>query len=251
MEKKVILIGDGKKFMVKAVIKGLETDGFAVTTIYPQLDIIQSLQDSYELMILYLEDIVPVPIIKYLAALSDEKKIKFFIIGSTNEFTTTFENISRDSVTQTFERPLNVKILTNALNILIDKTNRGEGSFQKRILVVDDDGVILRTIKSWLSEKYEVYIANSGENALAFLGSTSVDLVLLDFMMPEMSGPETLTALRENQTTKDTPVMFLTAKSDKTSVMTAAMLKPEKYLLKSMPKDELLGAIDSYFETGV
>ena len=77
MEKKVILIGDGKKFMVKAVIKGLETDGFAVTTIYPQLDIIQSLQDSYELMILYLEDIVPVPIIKYLAALSDEKKIKF------------------------------------------------------------------------------------------------------------------------------------------------------------------------------
>ena len=48
---------------------------------------------------------------------------------------------------------------------------------------------------------------------------------------------------------KHTPVIFLTAKDDKESVMKVVSLKPEKYLLKSMPKEKLTGAIDDFFKS--
>ena len=51
---------------------------------------------------------------------------------------------------------------------------------RKRILVVDDDGMMLRTMKNWLSKKYDVYMANSGMNAISLLAKNRVDLILLD-----------------------------------------------------------------------
>jgi len=106
---------------------------------------------------------------------------------------------------------------------------------------------MLRMIKTWLSIKYRVYMASSGKIALNFLQNNAVDLVLLDYMMPQMDGPEVLKNIRADETLKDLPVMFLTSKGDKESVVTAASLKPEKYLLKTMPKAKLIGAIDSFF----
>ena len=84
---------------------------------------------------------------------------------------------------------------------------------------------------------------------LSFLIQNPVDLVLLDYEMPVMTGPEVLKEIRASQKMKNTPVIFLTAKDDKESVMKVVSLKPEKYLLKSMPKDKLIGAIDDFFKS--
>jgi DNA-binding NarL/FixJ family response regulator len=54
--------------------------------------------------------------------------------------------------------------------------------------------------------------------------------------------------IRSEPSTADTPVMFLTAKNDKESVMSVVGLKPEKYLLKTMPPDVLMENIDNFFE---
>ena len=119
---------------------------------------------------------------------------------------------------------------------------------KKKILVVDDDGTMLRTIKSWLSEKYQVFMVNSGMAAITFLAKNEVDLILLDYEMPVTTGPQVLKMLRSEPSTSDIPVMFLTVKSDKESVMQVIDLKPEKYLLKTMPPAELIANIDDFFE---
>ena len=90
-------------------------------------------------------------------------------------------------------------------------------------------------------------MASSGKIALSFLAQNPVDLVLLDYEMPVMSGPDVLKDIRNTQSIKDLPVIFLTAKDDKESVMKVVALKPEKYLLKSMPKEKLIAAIDDFF----
>ena len=113
---------------------------------------------------------------------------------------------------------------------------------------MDDDGTMLRTIKGWLSEKYQVFMVNSGVSAITFLAKNQVDLILLDYEMPVTPGPKVLEMLRSESATSDIPVMFLTVKSDKESVMQVLSLKPEKYLLKTMPPAELVANIVEFFE---
>ena len=65
--------------------------------------------------------------------------------------------------------------------------------------------------------------------------------------MPIVNGPQVLEMLRTEPSTKDIPVMFLTAKNDKESLMSVIGLRPEKYLLKTMPSNELIKNIDDFF----
>ncbi|MCR5772017.1 MAG: response regulator [Butyrivibrio sp.] len=248
MEKKAILIGDSKKFMVKAVVKGLEAEGYEVIGVNPEVSMIRATTGRSPLYIMYLEEPVPVDIMEALGELIDTDHIKLFLIGNNDEFNAAFEVIPEAKITRKFERPLNVKMLASAMNDIVVYSLMNQGSNKKKILVVDDDGVMLRTIKEWLSTKYDVYIANSGMNAITFLANNRVDLILLDYMMPVVSGPQVFAMLRNDPTTKSIPVMFLTAKSDKLSVLKVAALKPEKYLLKSMPPEELIAQIDAFFE---
>lgn len=118
---------------------------------------------------------------------------------------------------------------------------------KKNVLVVDDDSTMLRTLRLWLSDKYTIYMANSGERALKMLETYDVDLVLLDYEMPEQDGPEVLRQIRNNPDTKEMPVMFLTARNDKESEDAVRDLHPVNYLTKTMPPDELLKSIDAFF----
>lgn len=84
----------------------------------------------------------------------------------------------------------------------------------RTVLLVDDEPDI-RTIGAMsLSRvgKLEVRTASSGAEALRLANESVPDLVLLDVMMPEMDGPATLTALRQQASTAHTPVIFMTAK---------------------------------------
>ena len=118
---------------------------------------------------------------------------------------------------------------------------------KKRILVVDDDAMVLRQIQSLLQPDYEVFLVNSGSGALEFLDKHHVDLVLLDFEMPGMNGPSTLRLLRNNPETSKLPVIFLTAKGDQASVMAALQQKPNGYILKIRSPNEITGAISDFF----
>jgi len=84
----------------------------------------------------------------------------------------------------------------------------------KRILVVDDSTISLKTIDNILSDKYETVTVKSGEKALGILEKITCNLVLLDLQMPDMNGHEVCKKIKSNEKTKNIPVIFLTATND-------------------------------------
>lgn len=82
------------------------------------------------------------------------------------------------------------------------------------ILVVDDNRTNLQIIKDILEKDYSLLMAVSGEAALKFLQRKTPDLILLDLMMPGMSGQEVFQTIREKPQFRSIPVIFLTANQD-------------------------------------
>lgn len=82
-----------------------------------------------------------------------------------------------------------------------------------RILIVDDERFHLNVISELLGEEYTTIVAKSGEKALEIARSQHIDLILLDVLMPEMDGYAVCEQLKRIENTKDTPIIFLTAKS--------------------------------------
>lgn len=115
-----------------------------------------------------------------------------------------------------------------------------------RILVIDDNPLMLKVIKEHLHEEYDVATAINGKVALRFLESRSVDLILLDYEMPDQDGPAVLEKLRSMEKTKDIPVIFLTGISDKKKITKALIMKPEGYLLKPIDHDKLMSTIKKF-----
>jgi putative two-component system response regulator len=83
------------------------------------------------------------------------------------------------------------------------------------ILVVDDQATIIRIMTIILRPKYDVCVATSGRKALEVARTQQPDIILLDNMMPEMTGIETCMALKEIPATEHIPVIFITSMDDK------------------------------------
>jgi CheY-like chemotaxis protein len=85
----------------------------------------------------------------------------------------------------------------------------------RRVMCVEDDPDIRMILEFSLQEvgQYEVCICASGQQALDSLAAFRPQVVLLDVMMPDMSGPQTLAALRERPEMQGVPTVFLTAKA--------------------------------------
>ena len=92
---------------------------------------------------------------------------------------------------------------------------------------------------------------NSGETAIEFLCTHPIDLILLDYKMPTMSGADVLRQIRAVPKMKDTPVIFLTAYSDRSSVMDVMKLRPEGYILKSKSPDEIKKTVVDFFKNRI
>ena len=115
---------------------------------------------------------------------------------------------------------------------------------RKHILVVDDDPEQLAMIRDHLREFYDVTLVNGAKKALKFLEKKEVDLILLDYIMPEMDGPEMLKVLRDDPELCDIPVVFLTGLSDRDKVINMLVeLRPQGYVLKPSKKSELVARI--------
>lgn len=103
---------------------------------------------------------------------------------------------------------------------------------KKRILLVDDEPDFLEVIKIRLEANgYEVLTASNGKEALAALNNEKVDAVLLDILMPQMNGIETLKNIRQED--KQLPVFMLTAYSDKINFTLANELGASGYIVKT------------------
>ena len=109
------------------------------------------------------------------------------------------------------------------------------------ILIVDDDDMNLKMAEFILKKDMkdvQVFLADSGMKGIAVLQQEKIDLVLLDFQMPVMNGLKTLELIRKREDLKEIPVIFLTAASDRDTVIKAGMMGVADYIKKPfMPQD--------------
>lgn len=146
----------------------------------------------------------------------------------------------------------NISIDRNSINQLMEQLSSPDGGSgplpdipgrRKHILVVDDNAMMLKMLKEHLHDDYDVATAASGRVALKFLERKTTDLILLDYEMPDESGPDVLEQLRASDNTKDIPVIFLTGVTDTKKIKEALALKPQSYLLKPVDREKLLDTI--------
>ncbi len=113
------------------------------------------------------------------------------------------------------------------------------------ILIVDDLGKNLQVLGSLLrDEGYKISFASSGEETLAVL-SDKIDMVLLDVMLPDIDGIEVCKRIRSNEKYKNLPVVFLTAKVDKDTVLKGLEAGGNDYITKPFNRQELLARVQT------
>ena len=137
------------------------------------------------------------------------------------------------------------ELLETAAAVIAAGTMPGEEKRRKHILIVDDDSSVLKLIKGYLAEKYDVATAISGKVAMKFLETRKTDLVLLDYEMPVENGPAVLSKIRSDENTKNLPVVFLTGVTAKEKIQEVLAMKPQGYLLKPIDAERLYATIDS------
>ncbi len=107
-----------------------------------------------------------------------------------------------------------------------------ENIFNNKILLVDDTPANIRFLVEALREDYELIIATSGPEALQLAATGKPDLILLDIMMPDMDGYEVCKKLKQDENTKDIPVIFVTAMTEKSDEEKGIGLGAVDYITK-------------------
>jgi len=120
----------------------------------------------------------------------------------------------------------------------------GEGS--ARILVVDDELINLQVLSNQLLlEKHRVILATNGEDAIKLIAENPPDMVVLDIMMPCMSGLEVCRRLRETYSLHELPVLMLTAKNQLNDIIAGFEAGANDYLAKPFDKRELIARVNT------
>jgi DNA-binding response OmpR family regulator len=123
------------------------------------------------------------------------------------------------------------------------------GTMAKRVLVVDDEPNIVMSLRFLMErEGFEVQVAPTGEAALAALGRTPADLVLLDVMMPELDGFEVCQRIRDNPSWAGTKVIMLTAKGRGVERDKGMALGADAYVTKPFSTRELVARVKAMLD---
>lgn len=108
------------------------------------------------------------------------------------------------------------------------------------IVVADDNPDILKLVQKRLGKRgYEVATATDGRAALDLIRERHPDAVVLDWLMPEMQGPEVCSMLKEDAATESIPVVILTAKASESDITTGFERGADEYLTKPFEIEEL------------
>ena len=121
-------------------------------------------------------------------------------------------------------------------------------SGRKQILLVDDDVEMLKMLRMFLQDDYQVAMVSNGMLALEYVVKNKPDLILLDYMMPLFDGPHILEILRKREESKNIPVLFLTSVAEKDKILQCLALNPQGYIVKPVSRDDLLSRVREVLE---
>ncbi len=244
--KRVLVIGNSNEFLVRSVINDLTWRGFIIEEASPTATEVSKADPNIRLYILVIKNVSELSeILVFLRDIIFDRKLFVTVICNHAEKEEIFRYIPENEISTIFERPVNIKDIGQNTEELYEKSTTAEQ--RKAILIIDDDPTFLHKTQQLLKDKYKVYMANSAASAIMILSKHKADLILLDYDMPIVSGPQAYEMIKAEPTAGDTPIMFLTGKNDPESISTARRLKPVHYILKSLPANELVSAISYFF----
>ena len=113
------------------------------------------------------------------------------------------------------------------------------------LLIVEDDVTIRELLNYNLKKKFKIFEANSAEEALDACDSNNIHLILLDWMLPEMSGLSLLRTIKKQKNNLEIPVIFVTAKDDESDKIAAFSSGADDYITKPFSHLELLARVEA------
>ncbi|MBR5913229.1 MAG: response regulator [Selenomonadaceae bacterium] len=247
MSKKILFISQGVSFMGNSIQRNLEVAGYEVFRIDPTVEELEDVKDYFVLMAFYLGKFVEdIPsFLSYLKDICLEENKILVLMGNLAEIETAEKTLSENAIAKKFVRPIDLKTFASDISNVYNRVSAQKK--QKTILMVDDDPTFLKMMKGWLQDDYRVIIVTSGTQALMYIADNKPDLILLDYEMPVISGPQVLQMIRSESNVENTPVIFLTGKGDRESVVKVMELRPDGYLLKSLPREKILASVKEFF----
>ena len=246
-ENKALIVASAETFTVRGLAMKLQSIGVLSAYAPPKMNDISAKCEDCDLIILYTDDAVieSTAVLVFLKDYCTENNKKIAIVGSAEEHEVVMKSLKDGNVFKFFERPLNMEQFLNETDRFFSEAS--QQAMRKSILIVDDDVTYMTMIMDWLKDAYRVSVANSGMQAITWLANNHPDLILLDYEMPVTTGPQVLEMIKSDSNTASIPVIFLTGKGDKESIMKVLALKPAGYLLKSVDKNGLRETIADYF----
>lgn len=242
----ILLVGEAQGYLLMSVKEKLIDAGFDVE-IAADIGDIDKIENKAIAVLIYADEVIArdQQLLIYLKDKIAEEDIPAFMFGNSEDLSDIKKLILPHLIQGQYERPINVKNMVEEIRIYLEQHDVKK---KRKILVVDDSGVMLHSIKGWLGKDYQVTLANSGLSAIKYMTLNRPDLILLDYEMPICDGRQTLEMIRAETEVADIPVIFLTGKGDKESIMKVMSLKPEGYLLKTMKPVDIKKYIDDFFE---
>lgn len=168
--------------------------------------------------------------------------------GSTFSFTLP---ISDETVTSTAETAASVQVMLPEHHDITPIAASVKDSDNKhiKIMIADDEPINLQVLTNQLAlEGYEVMSLGDGQSVIDYVEREPVDLLILDIMMPHMSGYDVCRRLREKHSLSDLPILMLTAKNQVQDIVTAFEMGANDYLTKPCDRKELLARVDTLIQ---
>lgn len=247
-EQPVFIIGIKESFLIKALRKKISDSGMESEFVKCEVNAINPILDKAKIIAFYLDNTehVKTDVLHFVAEHLMDTGIQVALIGERTDTDEAKKYIPLTHILGVFGRPLDTDAFIKAVREQM--ANLATISSRNSILIVDDDATYMGVIRGWLKDIYNVAMANSGAQAIRYLSINKVDLILLDFEMPVLSGPQVLQMLRSEPDSAKIPVIFLTGRNDRESVMKVVALKPEGYLLKTIQKADLIKELKAFFD---
>ncbi len=246
----LVYVTEGKSYLDVSVRDNLKDAGYIVTEI-SSIDVEDASQtsamDQAVVMLIHLDEelLKNQETLIFIRDTSIEHDIPLFILGQVEHIGLLKKVMPKQIIKKTFERPIDIKDVISGIDTYVEKFGHQK---RKNILIVDDSGPFLRSVRDWLDGRYQITLANSGTMAIKSMTKKLPDLILLDYEMPVVDGKMVLEMIRSEAEFANVPVIFLTSKNDKQSVIDVMKLKADGYLLKTMEPKEIIKAIDDHFD---
>ncbi|MCR5535833.1 MAG: response regulator [Succinivibrio sp.] len=244
---KIVVISGDSSFTVNAAVKALKANYFETRIINPvQEELLDAVKYAEALVIFVGTYVSNFEYMTFLGETIGKMQLKVILAGAMEQCDSAEQYLPRGFISDRMYKPIVISQLVSSLK---DIFTLQDSEARKKILLVDDDPTFLKMIRTWLSESYDTVPVNSGAQAIQYLATHNPDLILLDYEMPILNGPQVLQSIKAEENLRDIPVFFLTSVDERSSVTKAISLKPNGYLLKSYDKNKLLTTINNFFDS--